>query len=88
MTADHQHRLQDCHECDGEGTWRWADGWPVCGDCDGRGYLRPETCAICREPLGNLRRVWKREGRPDWSTKELVERFWTEERFQRLIAGG
>lgn len=76
----HRHRLQDCHECNG-GIQSW-DG-AMCGTCDGRCYLRPEVCVICHEPMGNLRRVWKREGRPNWSSKELVERYWTDERFRR-----
>lgn len=63
-TGHHVHRLQRCNDCDGEGIQRWAEGWPICSYCDGRGYLRPEFCEVCGEPMGNLRRRWKREGRP------------------------
>lgn len=56
MDAPHVHRLLDCTECDREG----------CNYCNGRGYY--EICSVCREPMGNLRRKWKRAGRPrPWS---------------------
>lgn len=53
----HQHALRRCIGCGGDG----------CGNCDGRGYFRPELCEGCGEPMGNFRRVWKRLGRPaEW----------------------
>lgn len=67
MPADHRHQLQRCNDCDGEG----------CSYCDGYGYLRPEFCEVCGEPMGNLRRVWKREGRPKWDDGERVRRWYT-----------
>lgn len=44
----HVHQLMVCHDCDGDG----------CSYCDFRGYL--EICEVCREPMGNARRKWKR----------------------------
>lgn len=76
MPIDHTHRLQRCHDCDGDGIQRWADGWPLCDSCEGRGYLRPEFCEVCGEPMGNLRRGWKREGRPMWDARERVRRWY------------
>ena len=57
MASDdpHTHRLLVCPDCDGWG----------CSYCEGRGYF--EICSVCREPMGNKRRWWKRVGRPkDW----------------------
>lgn len=56
--ADHVHRLLECTDCDGAGSYYTSDGWQLCY-CNGRGYL--EICAECREPMGNRRRKWKRE---------------------------
>lgn len=52
---DHVHVLTDCHECDGSGELNGS----LCSYCDARGYV--EFCRICREPMGNKRRKWKRE---------------------------
>jgi hypothetical protein len=60
--SDHTHRLARCHECD-DGLRRYLDGWPICDSCEGRGYVRPERCEVCGEPMGNQRRKWKRERR-------------------------
>jgi hypothetical protein len=56
-SSPHIHRLQYCHDCDGAG----------CDYCANRGYLRPEFCSVCGEPMGTYRKYWKRAGRPaDW----------------------
>jgi primosomal protein N' len=57
--ADHVHRLLVCPDCDGDLAYEVGDGWVRCDYCDGRGYY--EICAVCREPMGNARRKWKRE---------------------------
>jgi hypothetical protein len=56
--SDHMHHLLICSDCDGEGSYETPTGREVCY-CDGRGYY--EICAVCREPMGNARRRWKRE---------------------------
>jgi DnaJ-class molecular chaperone len=72
--AHHEHRLQRCNDCEGEGIWLWSQGeW--CGYCDGRGYLKPEFCGICLEPMGGQRRRWKAAGRPrEWDPTMLASR--------------
>lgn len=55
------HVLLTCPDCDGEGVYASPGGWQWCY-CDGRGYY--EICALCRQPMGNARRKWKRETKP------------------------
>jgi hypothetical protein len=52
------HVLLTCPDCDGRGSYETDNGWRLCY-CDGRGYY--EICSICRQPMGNARRKWKRE---------------------------
>lgn len=53
------HQLLTCPDCDGNLNFQVADGWVFRDYCDGRGYY--EICELCRQPMGNRRRKWKRE---------------------------
>lgn len=57
----HEHKLTGCNDCEDEG----------CNYCDGRGYY--EFCRVCGEPMGSLRKKWKRAGRPmPWTTSDIL----------------
>lgn len=47
-----RHGLTSCNDCEGNG----------CGYCNGRGYY--EVCWHCKQPMGSLRKKWKRDGWP------------------------